>query len=244
MVQEELSAWTRIWIGAVGGLIAALCKGAFQELPFVMRLIDTDQQGKVMSEIYGFGVFGITLVALGAVASWYFDEKTRRACFAVGLAGPALLGTLSGGNFSDVSRPPPTRGGWNIEQMFQISSANAAELLPKSSDKGSVWEGLKLVVGVGKDQSRYYVVAGPYKNEHEASALGARIMKSHPNVPVFLGSPSRKDGSVMLIVGNALLYPEAKSLRDSAKNFSELKDAQDVYLTAHPPSEALASSGQ
>jgi hypothetical protein len=244
-VQDEvLSGWTRIWIGATGGLIAIVCKGLFQELPFVMRLIDTDQQGKVVSEMYGFGVLAIGFLALGGFASWYFDEKSRRACFAVGLVGPALLGTLSGGNFSDASRPPPTRGGWNIEYLLPVSPASAAELLTKSpsEDRGSLWEGLKLVVGVGKDQSRYYVVAGPYKNENDASSLGAKIMKSHPNIPVFLGTPNRKDGSVKLIVGNGLAYSEARSLRDNVKNFPELKDAQDISLTAHPPSDAFANA--
>ena len=47
-MEEALTAWTRIWIGGVGGFIAALCKGVFQELPFVMRLYDTDQTGKVI----------------------------------------------------------------------------------------------------------------------------------------------------------------------------------------------------
>lgn len=239
MPYEELTAWTRLWIGAVGGLIATLCKGAFQELPFVMRLVDTDQHGKIMSEIYGFTVYGIVMIALGAAASWYFDEKTRRACFAVGLAGPALIGTLSGGNFSDVSRPPPTRGGWNLEYILPISSANAAEILNNkrsSADKGSLWEGLKLVVGVGKDQSRYFVVAGPFKNENEASAVGAKIMKEHPNVPVFSWTPASRDSSTMLVIGNSLPYASARSLRDDAKEFPELKDVQAISLS---PSAAL-----
>ena len=246
MKDEELSAWTRIWIGAIGGSIAALCKGAFQELPFVMRLIDTDQQGKVVSEIYGFAVFGVALIALGAVASWYFDEKSRRACFAIGLAGPALLGTLTGGNLSDSSRPPPMRGGWNIEYLLPVSPASAAEILakPSSEDKGSLWEGLKLVVGVGKDQSRYYIVAGPYKNENDAAALGSKLMKNHPSIPVFVGTPDRKDGSVMLIVGNGLVYSEARSLRDAVMSFPELKDARDISLTARPPSDAFANANK
>jgi hypothetical protein len=240
-VQEELAAWTRIWIGAVGALIAVICKGIFQELPFVMRLVDTDQQDKVVSEMYGFIAFGLGLLILGAAASWYFDEKSRRACFAMGLAGPALIGTIAGGNFSDVSRPPPTRGGWNIEQMLPISSANAAELLnkPSSADKGSLWEGLKLVVGVGKDQSRYYVVAGPFKNENEASALGTKIMREHPKVPVFSWKPASKDAPVMLVIGNSLPYPSARSLRDDAKDFPELKDVKDISLS---PSAALESA--
>lgn len=246
MQEEELSGWTRIWIGAIGGGIAALCKGAFQELPFVMRLIDTDQQGKVVSEIYGFLVFGIALVALGAVAAWYFDEKSRRACFAIGLAGPALLGTLSGGNFSDASRPPPTRGGWNIEYLMPVSPASAAELLnkPSTEEKGSLWEGLKLVVGIGKDQSRYYVVAGPFKNENDASVVGYKIMKSHEGLPVFLGSPDRKDGSVMLIIGDGLVFSAAKTLREAVKDFPELKGMKVISLTSQPPSDAFASSPQ
>lgn len=236
---EDLSSWTRIWIGGVGGLIAVICKGIFQELPFVMRLIDTDQHGKVVSEMYAFPVLAVGLIALGAAASWYFDEKTRRACFAMGLAGPALIGTIAGGNFSDVSRLPPTRGGWNLEYIMPISSANAAELLlnkPSSSEKGSLWEGLKLIVGVGKDQSRYYVVAGPFKNENEASATGLKIMKDHPKVPVFSWKPPNKDHPVILVIGNSLPFAAARSLRDDAKEFTELKNVEEVSLA---PSTSL-----
>lgn len=238
MPEEQLSAWTRIWIGAVGALIAVICKGIFQELPFVMRLVDTGQQGKVVSEIYGFIAFGIGLLILGAAASWYFDEKSRRACFAMGLAGPALIGTIAGGNFSDTSRPPPTRGGWNLEYIMPISSANAAELLnkPSSSEKGSLWEGLKLIVGVGKDQSRYYVIAGPFKNENEASAIGVKIMKDHPKVPVFSWKPPNKEQPVVLVIGNSLPFAAARSLRDDAKEFPQLKDVEEVSLA---PSTSL-----
>lgn len=196
--------------------------------------MDTGQDGKIVSEMYGFTIFGLGLVILGAAASWYIDEKTRRACFAVGLAGSALIATMSGGNYSDVSRSPLTHGGWIIEHV--ISSAYAAEILDKSSsaDKGSVWEGLKQVVGVGKDQSRYYVVAGPYTNENEASRVAKTIMKDHP-VPVFLGNPN-PNGSVMLVIGNSLPYPTAKSFRDDVKDFAELKDVQEIHLS---PSAAL-----
>lgn len=237
-MQEDLSVWVRIWLGGFGGLIAVICKGIFQELPFVMRLIDTDQQGKVMSEIYGFSVLGIGLIILGAAASWYFDEKSRRACFAMGLAGPALIGTIAGGNFSDVSRPPPTRGGWNLEYILPVSSANAAELLTKpSSQKGSLWEGLKLVVGVGKDQGRYYVIAGPYSSDIEASSVGKKIMKEHSDLPVFVvpianlmaitGHPP-----AMLAIGNSLPYSSARSLRDRVKDFPELKDVKELRLAS------------
>jgi hypothetical protein len=199
-----------------------------------MRLVDTDQQGKVVSEMYGFLFYAVGLIVLGAAASWYFDEKSRRACFAMGLAGPALIGTIAGGNFSDVSRPPPTRGGWNLEYIMPISSANAAELLntPSSSEKGSLWEGLKLVVGVGKDQGRYYVIAGPFKNENEASTIGKKIMKEHPDVPAFTYNGVITKGQVLLVLGESSPYSVARSLRDRAKDFPGLKDVEDIQLAS------------
>ncbi len=237
--RKRLNFWAKFGIGCGAGFVGALIKGGLHEYPFLMRLIDTGQDSKVMPEIIGFIFWAIILIVCGGLSGWYSRSNDPRTIFKNAVTLPLFGVAVLAGNYSE-----PHKGFLKVGNFEIISSAHAADNPVGGISFGAaLFEGIKLNMGFGKDQSRYYVVVGPYKNEAEASAVGMALMKQQPSLPVFSGDPD-KSRNIALILGYPLPYSDAKVLRDKIKESSVFKNNPNLefHLTTDPPSTAVKQS--
>lgn len=233
MVAEVLSNTARTWWGVLGSLLAVLVKFHGQDLHWVHVHLDTHAYDRLMNLVIVYVLMLLILLPVGAIVAAASREHSRAKILMMAVAAPALVTTWAGGDKTakTFSLPQIT------ELVWPIGTAYAAD--QSASPSGiSLKDGFSQFFGFNKDSGRYYVIAGPYKNENEASEAGKKLMQSRPSLSVFLGDSDKKTGAASLIIGQSLPYLEATKFRDVVKDIPELK-VKDVYLTATAPSAAL-----
>lgn len=238
-ITERLSnGWRALW-GAYGSLLAVLVKFHGQDIAKVQLHLDTHSYERLTNLGIAYALLLAVSIPVGAIIAAAFRENNRGKILIMAIAAPALVTTWAGGERS--SSASSAHG-----SSFFIGSAFAADQTPTNAESGiSIKDGLRQFFGYSNDDSsRYYVIAGPYKNENEATLTAKRLMQRRPSLPVFLGDIDAKTGAASIIIGQSQRYPAARTLMDSVKAFPELKGVDDIYLTSKPPKASVTAPGQ
>ena len=217
---EELSGITRGIIGCFGGLAAVISKYLGQDHAYYLRLLDLgNQQIKIDNLWLGYKIMSPSLVFLGALLAWASYENHRVKLLAIAVAAPALITTWAGGATS------ANKFAFNF-----VAPAYAADASIDVGEKVSVTNGLKLFFGIGKDEERYHVVAGSYKNKTDAALVAEKIIKREPSLNAFIGERRPNNEYYPVIVGDYTSYSEAAKLKDKVKDLSL---TPEPYLTPY-----------
>jgi hypothetical protein len=153
----------------------------------------------------------------------------------LGVAAPALITTWLGGQYAgdltnqSTHQDPVTHQEKHNWIPSLITNAYAAD--GPTVQTNGFWRGAAIVVGIGKDQSRYRVVVGSYPNRVQATEMLEKIHKAVPDVNVFTADPKPNNDFYGVIVGDPLPFPDAEKLRDEISDKLNVKDA---YLSRYP----------
>lgn len=162
---------------------------------------------------------GPSLMFLGALVAWASYENHRLKLLAIAVAGPALITTWAGGATA------ATKFSLNM-----IDSAYAADAAVTTNQDVSVGNAIKLFFGIGKDDDRFRVVVGSYKDRTEAALVVERIKKEDPALVVFVGERQPNNQFYPVIVGDYVSYPEATKLKDRVQSLNAVSGA---YLSPY-----------
>jgi len=207
---DELSGVWRCVIGSLGGLAAVISKYLGQDHAYYLRLLDLEnQQIKIDNLWLGYKIMGPSLLFLGALMAWASYENHRVKLLAIAVAAPALITTWAGGATS------ATKFAFNF-----VSPAIAADASVAVNENVTVGNALKLFFGIGKDEERYRVVVGSYKDRTDAAIVAEKITKRDPSLKVFIGEKRPNNDFYPVIVGGYVPYSEAAKLKDRVKDFS------------------------
>lgn len=219
-MEDDLSGIGRGLVGCLGGLAAVISKYLGQDHAYYLRLLDLgNQQIKIDNLWLGYKIMSPSLVFLGALMAWASYENHRVKLLAIAVAAPALITTWAGGATS------ATKFAFDF-----VSPALAADASVEVGEKVSVGNGLKLFFGIGKDEERYHVVAGSYKNKTDAALVAEKIIKKDPTLPVFVGERRPNNEFYPVIVGGYSSYSDAAKIKDKIK---DLNLTPEPYLTPY-----------
>ena len=214
--------------GLLGGLTAVVSKFIAQDLHFVRISIDTRQTEQLYGMVASYALLTIGLCFLGIVLAIASKESSEMKLLAIAVSAPALITTWLGG------ATPDTTGATKhvVEIIMPISSAAAAETTvekPQATTSG-FWEGFKIPFGIGKDEQRYRVIVGSFKDPAAAAAKAEQINKIDPSLKATVGDKRLFNDFYPVVVGGYAVYPEARALKDKV---SEKLDTDDVYLAPY-----------
>jgi hypothetical protein len=216
-----MSAFGRITVGCMGGLAAVATKYLGQDHAYFLRLLDLDDRVKIANLLFGYEIMAPFLIFLGGLVGWASYENHRLKLLAIAVAAPALITTWAGGATTatkfalDLISPAHAQG----------TASDAAQASP------SAIEGIKLFFGIGKDEERYRVIAGTFKDRMLAQAKAEAIHKFDPAWNVHVLQPKSGAEQWTVVVGDYLPYPEAKQLKASIVG---AKLTNDVFITSSP----------
>ena len=155
------------WGSSSAGLIAVVSKFIAQDLYFVRISIDTRQFEQLYGMVASYALLTIGLCFLGVVLAIASRENSEMKLLAIAVSAPALITTWLGGATPDTSAATKRVA----EIVLPIASAEAAEAnSTKSQASSGFWEGFKIPFGIGKDEQRYRVVVGSFKDPAAAAA--------------------------------------------------------------------------
>jgi hypothetical protein len=216
----ELHWLIRALWGVLGGSVAVGSKYIAQDHYWVRVAIDSHEYGKIPGIVFFYAGLLVVLCAMGAVFAAATDENNKMKLLAIAVSAPALVTTWLGGARAD-----------HISLNWIVPSAYAQEMNqqpPKS--KSEFWEGFLLPLGYGKDDSRYRVVAGSFKNKTDAALLLEKIKKEAPALKVYVGEKQPDNEFYPVVVSDYLPYPEAKKIKEKIEN---LDSVSGVYLSPY-----------
>jgi hypothetical protein len=204
----------------LGGLAAVASKYLGQDHAYFLRLLDLGDQVKIANLLFGYEIMAPFLIFLGGLVGWASYENHRIKLLAIAVAAPALITTWAGGATT------ATKFALDV-----ISPALAQGTSTDVQGGPSAIEGIKLFFGIGKDEERYRVVAGTFKDQSLAQAKAEAIRKFQPAWNAHVLQPKVGADQWAVVVGGYLPYPEAKRLKASILG-AKLTD--DAFLTSAP----------
>lgn len=161
------------------------------------------------------------LMFLGALIAWASYENHRMKLLAIAVAAPALITTWAGGATA------ATKFAFGI-----VDTAVAGDETGTATDNQvSVGNALKLFFGIGKDEERYRVVVGSFKDKSDAAIFADKIRKTNPGVEVYVSERRGENEFFPVIVGGYASYPEASNLRSKIRDATGIRD---VFLSPKP----------
>jgi hypothetical protein len=214
-----------VW-GAVGGLVAVGSKYMAQDHYWTRVMIDTRAYDQIPGLIVFYVGLIIVLCFFGVVFAIASKENNEMKLLAIAISAPALITTWLGGVSPDTSSSRAKRV---AEYVMPISSAQAAEANSKAGSSG-FWEGFKIPFGIGKDEQRYRVVVGSFKDPSAAAAKAEQINKLDPTLKATVGDKRLFNEYYPVVVGGYAVYPEARALKEKV---SEKLNTDDVYLAPY-----------
>jgi len=87
-----------------------------------------------------------------------------------------------------------------------------------------------LPLGYGKDEQRYRVIVGSFKDEIAAAKKAEQINKIDPALKASVGDKRMFNDYYPVVIGDYRAYPEARALKDKV---SEKLNTDDVYLAPY-----------
>src|SRR5260370_37548431 len=109
-------------------------------------------------------------------------ENHEMKLLAIAISAPALVTTYMGGGKAEI---PTLRA--TSEYISPISSAQAAENSDSNPTSSAFWNGFLLPLGYGKDEQRYRVIVGSFKDEVAAAKKAEQINKIDPALKASVG---------------------------------------------------------
>ena len=219
----------RFFIGALGGLVAALSKIMAIDVAKLNELIDTGLLLAGQDLRVSVLIYMPILILLGGLVAAMIDENVKLKIFAIGVSAPALIAPWmsADANIKSISNLFP----------LQISTAYAAdggELV-----KNNRLEGLKYLFGIKQipisNDQKYWVIVGSHRDLSKAKEQAETINKANPNFKAFVGKP--KDGNPYFptIIGGKEAYVPEKTARKLKFEYeSNFINSVPAYLSAFP----------
>jgi hypothetical protein len=225
----EFSRFQRgVW-GVIGGIVAVTTKFVGQDIYWLRVLSDTRAADQVHGMIVFYIVLAVVLGFLGIVFAIASRENTEMKLLAIAISAPALVTTYMGGAKAEI---PAVSNKAVSEYISPISTAQAADSDSAGSKVSSsgFWNGFLLPLGYGKDEQRYRVVVGSFKDETAAAKKAEQINKIDPTLKASVGDKRIFNDFYPVVVGDYAAYPQARALKEKV---SEKLDTDDVYLTPY-----------
>jgi SPOR domain len=209
--------------GLLGGSAAVVSKFIAQDLHFVRISIDTRQTEQLYGMMASYALLTIGLSFLGIVLAIASRENSEMKLLAIAVSAPALITTWLGGAIPDTQKHAALF-------LWPITSAEAAEQTAKQSSASAFWEGFKIPFGIGKDEQRYRVIIGSFKDPAIAAAKADQVNKIDPSLKASVGDKRMFNDYYPVVVGGYAVYPEARALKDKV---ADKLGIDDVYLAPY-----------
>jgi hypothetical protein len=221
-MDEELSvSWRAFW-GVLGGAGAVATKFLGQDLYWVQVHLDTREYVRIenLAIIYAIALVGLCFV--GAVVAAGSRENNRIKLLAIAVAAPALFTTAAGGASAERTK--------RFSDLFGVSAAHAQTVKKSEAEATSIslTDGVKQFFGIGRDETRYRVIVGSFKDKTQAAITASRLKTALPELNVYVGERQPTNDYFPVMVGDYLRYPDASALKDKA---IELTGIKDTYLS-------------
>jgi hypothetical protein len=220
---DEFSKFQRLLWGVAGGGVAVAVKFMGQDIYWLRVLNDTRAADQLRGMIVFYIVLTLILCFVGAVAAMASKENSEMKLLVMAISFPALATTYMGGAKADIGS---SLG--KLTSLSIIGSAQAADAtIPSASTSNSskFWEGFLLPLGYGKDDQRYRVVVGSYKDKTAAEAKAADINKTDPSLNASVGDRRLFNDYYPVVVGKYAVYPQASALKAKVKDQLGIDDA-------------------
>lgn len=233
-----MSVFSRIVIGALGGLAAVCTKFLGQDYDSVLVLVVENNWPEINQVIVGYVIVTPILMFLGGLLGWASRETQPIKLIAIGVAAPGLITTWSG--TSDITKLPsgePTRA-----DMFEmLSPVTPALAQVGNGDKGPdlkirpqvLQRGLQTFFNIAPEP-RFWVIVGSFRDRDEAEAYARRIDAEAPDLGVFVGLRQPDNPYYPVIVGDYLPADAAEDLKERAEKLDAVQDTgRDAYLSSY-----------
>jgi len=229
--QIAMTGRERVIIGVLGGVAATVVKFLGQDYARVFPDSGINF-ARAEDAIFGYMILIILLGFLGALCAWASDESRKFKLLAIAVAAPAMITTFTGGgDYTNVgtvasrTAPAPTAG---TSLIPFISSAHAADQVSRQQNAFSGQrtagqkfdDALRFVFRVG--ESRYWVVAGSFKDKAKADEYVNKINAVDAGLGAFIGIKG-PNGFYPIIVGRYGTLPTARATLTRAKKIDFVK---------------------
>lgn len=228
---DDMSNKGRVLWGIAGAIVAVGSKYVAQDHYWVRVWMDTREYDKMPGLIVFYAILLIVLGGIGAIFAVASRETHPMKLLAIAVSAPAIVTTWLGGT-KPAAAVQPNMPRAHLEYILPVSSAYAADesILPAVKSSGGFWEGFRTPLGFGKDESRYRVIVGSYKNRTDAAQTVERIKKEDSTLNAFVGERQPNNEFYPVVVGGYLPYPQASELKARVESLSSVKDA---YLSPY-----------
>lgn len=216
---DHISGLGRVFIGALGGIAAAGSKYLGQDHSYYLRMLDLGNQVKIDNLWQGYYVMVPILMIVGAIIVWAMTENNRMKLLTMAISAPAIITTLAGGETASSK--------WAFDLL---ASPAYAQTVQTTVAKPSIADGVKLWFGIGRDEQKFRVVVGSFKNEDAAAARAAQINKLDPSFKAVVGDKKLFNDFYPVVVGGYVPYPAARAIKEKV---SEKLDTDDIYLSPY-----------
>lgn len=216
---DHISGLMRAVIGGLGGVAAAGAKYLGQDHPYYLRMLDLGDQAKIDNLCQGYYVMVPILILVGAIIAWAANENSRMKLLTMAISAPAIITTLAGGETHATK--------WALDLLSTPAYAQV-QTADQTTSRGSLLDGVRLWFGIGKEDQRYRVVIGSFKDEIAAKAKADQVNKQFPDLKAFVGERRLFNDYYPVVVGGFSSYPQAKALKESV---AEKTGIEDVYLS-------------
>jgi hypothetical protein len=225
----------RFLIGAVGGLAPVI-------VYLISGRVDVGAVGGALSVGYLLRALGL-FIAGGVVAYLHSDEHKPYKIFELGMAAPALLaGTLQTAQLAEQQKTGEPAAATALIRVFLpvaaaddgcTSSCLKHFTLPNDKQE-LLLQGL-----VGKKPTKvWFVIVGSHLTREEAQKQADAVNARHKGFHADVYAPYGENPDYAVVIGANLSQPDARALRDRARQVGLAKDAYFKTFPNLPPPES------
>jgi hypothetical protein len=189
-----------------------------QDFSYFREILEPGAAGSMSALLIGYATMGIILVVIGAIVAWAFAEETHRGkLLMLAVSAPALITTWAGGSSSDHTA--------FHKPSFSLVDSAYAQTAPEMASEPTIWDGVKLFFGVGKEPPLYRVVVASYPDYSSAIAAAEAFNKEAPGIGARVADKKPPSDYYAVVVSDYLPYKDAKVRLDEAKKNLQASDA-------------------
>ncbi|MDD5723330.1 MAG: SPOR domain-containing protein [Syntrophales bacterium] len=231
----------RIVLGALGGLAAVCVKFLGQDYGAIISGLSNLSADQILEYKIAYLILTPILMFLGGLIAFCSEENKRLKVLALAISAPALITTWAGGDKGDLYAGISAHlmpAAYAQERDEQSSEKQRLQLkTPEQLSEKTAFDRIKggvgLFFGYGKEEKKYWVVVGSFKDRSAAQGYADEINKKNPSLGAWTGAKSPPPNEYYpVIVGGYLPLGEASLLKERviAEHIAE-----DAYLSPGLP---------
>ncbi len=230
-----LAGYTRVLIGILGGLAAAMTKYIGQDHAMIFPGDGAFDANRAFVALAGYCVLMVILGFIGALCAWASSDETNRLkLLAIAVAAPSMITTFLGG---EVDRD---QDAWLLTSPIIsvstfISPAQAQEIDPnpltKQYEKPGLWDYVSSGWGFVSrtKEPPAWVIVGSFADKSSAERYASEIAAEDPGLAPYIGF--KTNGVYPVLVGGITNRTDAPKILERANQIEAVRNA-DAFVSS------------